>query len=195
MRIKLTKYDFTVIDSWTQSQHNTKYCPSAEGAFIILNNNCSLPLRSDCCHQNGKTYFSNMVAQNFCLFEFLILHWLISQKYLRLIDVSLQYRVWGLIYMGLELNHYCTLLMVNDDDGNFYLLLLHLILIASSGNSLQNGWQDYVRYHITYLTCYTWGLFQNTLELLNHLILHKVISFNVWVNHLEIPHKISYPYI
>ena len=35
---------------------------STEGAFIIMNNNCSLPPSSDCCHQNRKTTSGNMVA-------------------------------------------------------------------------------------------------------------------------------------
>ena len=34
----------------------------AEGALTIFNNNNSLPLSSDCCHQNGKTAFNNSVA-------------------------------------------------------------------------------------------------------------------------------------
>ena len=195
MRIKLTKYDFTVIDSWTQSQHNTKYCPSAEGAFIILNNNCSLPLRSDCCHQNGKTYFSNMVAQNLCLFEFLILHWLISQKYLPLIDVSLQYRVWGLIYMGLELNHYCTCWWSMMMMAIFICCYCIWFWLPCQATLFKMA--DKIMCDITSRTSHVTpgDYFKNTLELLNHLILHKVISFNVWVNHLEIPHKISYPYI
>ena len=37
---------------------------STEGAYIILNNNCSLPLVSDCCHQNGKTTSGNIYDQS-----------------------------------------------------------------------------------------------------------------------------------
>ena len=45
-------------DSATQN-----FSTSAEGVFIILNNNCSLPLGSDCCHQHGKTTFGNAVVR------------------------------------------------------------------------------------------------------------------------------------
>ena len=76
---------------------------SAEGAFITLHNNCSLPPGSDCCHRNGKTTFGNTVAWTLkSKFEFLILNWLIGRKYLWFIDVSIQYQVWALSSVGIE---------------------------------------------------------------------------------------------
>ena len=96
--IKLAKCDFTIIDSYMQSQHNMKHCHFHWGAFIILNNNWSLPLSSDCCHQNGKTTFGLMVARTLkSKFEFLILHQLISWKYLWLMEVTYQYQFRALI--------------------------------------------------------------------------------------------------
>ena len=88
LKIKLTKCQFIVFSSCMQSQRITK----TEGAFIILHNDCcSLPPRSDCYYQNGKT---TMVAQTLkSKFEFPILNLLISHQYLCLINVSLQYSV------------------------------------------------------------------------------------------------------
>ena len=69
---------------------------SAEEAFVILDNNCSLPPSGDCCYQNVKATSGNMVARTLkSKFEFPILNRLISRLYSRLIYVSFQYNgVW-----------------------------------------------------------------------------------------------------
>ena len=81
------------------NQSTTQNIPTSnEGVFVILNNNYSLPPGSDCCHQNGKTTFSNTVTWTLKnKLEFPILNQLISRKYPRLIDVIFQYRVRALL--------------------------------------------------------------------------------------------------
>ena len=54
---------------------------SAEGAFIILDDNRSLPSDGEYCQQNGKTNYRDMVARTLkSKFEFPILNRLISRQ-------------------------------------------------------------------------------------------------------------------
>ena len=57
---------------------------SVEGAFLVMNNNCSLPPGNDCCHQIGTTTSGDVVVQTLKnKFEFPIPNRLISRQYLR----------------------------------------------------------------------------------------------------------------
>ena len=60
---QIKKMWFTIVDSCMQSHTTQNVATSTAEVFIILNNNCSLPLGSDCCHQNGKMPFNNQSAQ------------------------------------------------------------------------------------------------------------------------------------
>ena len=71
---------------------------SADGAFIIMNKNCSLHPGSDCCHHNGTTASGDTISRIFkSKFKFPILNQLFGRQYLWIINVSLHYWVRPLI--------------------------------------------------------------------------------------------------
>ena len=58
-------------------------------AFIMLNYNCSLPLSSDCCNQNGKMPIGKTVVWTFkSKVKFPILNRLVGRKFPQLINDS-----------------------------------------------------------------------------------------------------------